>query len=124
MRNKGFLIVLILIIIALAYFLWVKRSRDAETKPEGVPESNTAKYKLTEANMRSLQKEIIAFLAINGKAPEDLSRIRQTKPPIREIFDEWGTSIEYEKLSGESFRLISAGKDRIFYTQDDIVLDY
>ena len=67
---------------------------------------------------------IIAFIAINGGAPEDLSRIRQTKPRITEIFDDWGTSIKYEKLSDESFRLISAGKDGVFQTKDDIVLDY
>lgn len=124
MRNKGFFTALILIIITLAYFLWVARSRDAKTTSEVIPKSNSVKYTLTEANMRSLQREIIAFIAINGEAPEELGRIRQTKPRIKEIFDEWGTSMKYEKLFDESFRLISAGKDRVFQTKDDIVLDY
>jgi hypothetical protein len=40
------------------------------------------------------------------------------------ILDGWGKSIRYERLSDSSFRLISAGKDKTFDTEDDIVLDY
>lgn len=40
-------------------------------------------------------------------------------PP--EIYDPWGTSLEYRYLSGETFPvLISAGQDKIFGTADDI----
>jgi type II secretory pathway pseudopilin PulG len=38
-----------------------------------------------------------------------------------EIYDPWGTSLEYRYLSGETFPvLISAGQDKIFDTADDI----
>jgi hypothetical protein len=36
--------------------------------------------------------------------------------------DSWGNKIKYERISDENYRLISAGKDKIFDTDDDIVI--
>lgn len=42
-------------------------------------------------------------------------------PPIPEIYDPWGTTLDYRYLTGDNFpELISAGPDRIFNTPDDI----
>lgn len=42
-------------------------------------------------------------------------------PPVPEIYDPWGTVLDYRYAPGDNFpELISAGPDRIFDTPDDI----
>jgi prepilin-type N-terminal cleavage/methylation domain-containing protein len=42
-------------------------------------------------------------------------------PPVPEIYDPWGTTLDYRYVPGDNFpELISAGPDRIFGTTDDI----
>ena len=42
-------------------------------------------------------------------------------PPVPEIYDPWGTPLDYRYVAGENFpELISAGPDRRFGTPDDI----
>jgi prepilin-type N-terminal cleavage/methylation domain-containing protein len=42
-------------------------------------------------------------------------------PPIPEIYDPWGTPLDYRYAPGDNFpELISAGPDRIFGNNDDI----
>jgi hypothetical protein len=40
------------------------------------------------------------------------------------VQDAWGRDIRYERRSDSTFRLISAGKDGLFDTADDIRVDY
>jgi prepilin-type N-terminal cleavage/methylation domain-containing protein len=42
-------------------------------------------------------------------------------PPVPEIYDPWGTILDYRYAAGENFpELVSAGPDKIFGTADDI----
>jgi prepilin-type N-terminal cleavage/methylation domain-containing protein len=42
-------------------------------------------------------------------------------PPLPEIYDPWGTILDYRYAAGDNFpELVSAGPDRIFGTADDI----
>jgi prepilin-type N-terminal cleavage/methylation domain-containing protein len=42
-------------------------------------------------------------------------------PPVPEIYDPWGTALDYSYVTGENFpELVSAGPDKIFGTADDI----
>jgi type II secretory pathway pseudopilin PulG len=42
-------------------------------------------------------------------------------PPVPEIYDPWGTPLDYRYAPGDNFpELISAGPDKIFDTADDI----
>jgi prepilin-type N-terminal cleavage/methylation domain-containing protein len=42
-------------------------------------------------------------------------------PPVPEIYDPWGTILDYRYVAGENFpELVSAGPDKIFGTADDI----
>jgi prepilin-type N-terminal cleavage/methylation domain-containing protein len=44
-----------------------------------------------------------------------------TIPPVPEIYDPWGTTLDYRYVAGDNFpELISAGPDKIFDTADDI----
>jgi hypothetical protein len=38
-------------------------------------------------------------------------------------FDAWGNVIRYEKLSDDNFELTSAGPDKMFDTEDDIIVE-
>lgn len=42
-------------------------------------------------------------------------------PPVPEIYDPWGTVLDYTYVAGDNFpELVSAGPDKIFGTADDI----
>jgi prepilin-type N-terminal cleavage/methylation domain-containing protein len=42
-------------------------------------------------------------------------------PPVPEIYDPWGTTLDYRYADGENYpELVSAGPDKIFGTADDI----
>jgi len=42
-------------------------------------------------------------------------------PPVPEIYDPWGTALDYVYVTGDNFpELVSAGADKIFGTADDI----
>jgi hypothetical protein len=42
-------------------------------------------------------------------------------PPVPEIYDPWGTPLDYMYVSGDNFpELVSAGPDRVFGNADDI----
>jgi len=42
-------------------------------------------------------------------------------PPVPEIYDPWGTPLDYRYVSGDNFpELVSAGPDRTFGNADDI----
>ena len=42
-------------------------------------------------------------------------------PPVPEIYDPWGTALDYIYVTGDNFpELVSAGADKIFGTADDI----
>ncbi|HUT47372.1 MAG TPA: prepilin-type N-terminal cleavage/methylation domain-containing protein [Sedimentisphaerales bacterium] len=44
-----------------------------------------------------------------------------TVPPVPEIYDPWGTALEYRYVPGDNFpELVSAGPDKIFGNADDI----
>lgn len=44
-----------------------------------------------------------------------------TVPPVPEIYDPWGTPLDYRYVPGDNFpELVSAGPDRIFGNADDI----
>jgi hypothetical protein len=74
--------------------------------------------------MQSLEKIILSYIAGEGQAPKSLQDLRNSSLLVGGTMDGWGKSIKYERLSDSSFRLISAGKDKTFDTEDDIVLDY
>ena len=42
-------------------------------------------------------------------------------PPMPEIYDPWGTTLDYRYVAGDNFpELVSAGPDKIFGSADDI----
>ena len=122
MRIKGFLAILILGMVAV-YFLFMVKGKETEQIKEQIGAFGRAKDKLTRTNMISLVHSIDAHIANWGEAPLNLKDIRSTNPLTLGKEDAWGVKLKYEKLSAEKIRLISAGKDKTFDTEDDIVVE-
>jgi len=120
MKIKGFLAILIIVAI-LVYFLWFLKAGKDEAIYSEIEAFDKTKSQLTETNIVTLERIIESFIALNGKAPDNLKEIQSIQPLGEGRWDAWGTAIKYEKLSDEKFRLISAGQDKTFNTVDDIV---
>ncbi|KKM73679.1 hypothetical protein LCGC14_1408030 [marine sediment metagenome] len=95
-----------------------------EQLPREVKAYSEMGLELTKVNMANLKTAIFIFTAEQGRTPKDLKELRAVSRQFGATLDSWGTAIKYEKLSDENFRLISAGKDRVFNTSDDIAVEY
>lgn len=122
MKFRGFLAIVI-ISVAVVYFLWVAKA-GKDKVIEDVKAFSDSTLKLTQANMANMAKEIQAYMAMQGQVPSDINELQMLRRLPMGILDNWGTAIKYEKKSDEDFRLISAGPDRKFGTEDDITKDY
>ena len=121
MKIKGFLVIFLLVVI-LVFFLYVMK-RDGKSRLKGqVDAFAEVKEKTTRTNLSSLEKAIDIFVAQNGRIPNDLKEIQIFSRSGYADTDSWGNKIKYEKISDTNFRLISAGKDKTFNTDDDIVI--
>lgn len=122
MKFRGFLVIVILS-VAVVYFLWVAKAGKDKVIGE-VRAFSESKLQLTQANMANLAKEIQTFMAMQGRAPNNIKEIQMFRRVSLGVLDNWGTAIKYEKRLDEDFRLLSAGPDRTFGTEDDIIKDY
>ncbi len=119
---KGFLVIFLLVVI-LVFFLYVAKQGGKSRLKEQVDAFAEVKEKTTRTNMTSLEKAIDLFIAQQGRVPTELREIQTFGPSIYVDSDSWGNKIKYERISDSSYRLISAGKDKTFNTDDDIVIE-
>ena len=123
MKIKGFLVLLILVAI-LVYFLFIFKSGKQEQLPGQIEAFQSMREKLTRANMTTLERVVTAYIAREEKAPGTLDDLENYYLLPSAKVDAWGTAIKYEAISDSRFRLVSAGRDRLFKTEDDIVMEY
>ncbi len=131
MRIRGFLVIIVLA-AGLLYLLWMNQGgkeqlpKQEEKKQLPLPMRayRAAELQMTKANMQSLKTAVFMFSTEQGRTPKDLKELRAFSRQFGANLDSWGTAIKYERLSDEHFRLISAGKDKVFNTSDDIFLEY
>lgn len=141
MKARGFLVVLILA-VAIVYLIWFSKSGDKthleqqvdrfEQSKSGdkthleqqVDRFERSREELTKVNMQTLQKIIESYIASEGQTPKNLQELRTANLLMGNILDSWGKPLKYERLSDSSFRLVSAGKDKVFDTQDDIIMEF
>jgi hypothetical protein len=123
MKARGLLVVLVLA-VAIVYLIWFSKSGDKTHLEQQVDRFEQSREELTRVNMQTLQKIIESYIASEGQTPKNLQELRTANLLMGNILDSWGKPFKYERLSDSSFRLVSAGKDKVFDTQDDIVMEY
>ena len=123
MRIKGFLAILLLVMVVV-FFLYIVKTGKQEQLPGQIEAFSSMKDKLTRTNLKTLEKEITSYIVQTGETPEILNDLDRFHLISAARVDAWGKAIKYERLSEERFRLISAGKDKLFKTEDDIIVEY
>lgn len=123
MKIRGFMVIILLVSVVV-FFLYTLKSGGNKDIPEQIEAFSSAKQKLTETNLSSLQREILSYIVSNGTTPQSLDDIRFSPGLTTGKWDAWGNKIKYDRLSDENFRLTSAGHDGTFGTKDDIVSEY
>ncbi len=103
-------------------FTKVVETEDMTSVPQQVDAFAKAKEKLSRKNLASLESAIAAYIAKYGKTPENLIDIKSFLRSAYEDLDGWGNPFKYERISDSKFRLISAGEDKTFNTEDDIII--
>ena len=121
MKIKGFLVIFLLVVITVFFLYVVKRGGKPQIQQQ-VDAFAEVKEKTTRTNLSSLEKAIDIFIAQNGRVPLDLKEIQTFSRSVYVDMDSWGNKIKYERISDSSYRLISAGKDKVFQTADDIIV--
>lgn len=121
MKIKGFLVIFLLVVIIVFFLYVVKRGGKSHLK-EQVDAFAEVKEKTTRTNLTSLERAIDIFIAQNGRVPDDLKEVQTFSRSVYIDTDSWGNKIKYERISESNFKLVSAGKDKTFGTEDDIVV--
>ena len=121
MKMRGFLVIFLLVVITVFFLYVVKRGGKPQIQ-EQVDAFAEVKEKTTRTNMSSLEKAIDIFIAQNGRVPNDLKEIQTFSRSVYIDTDSWGNKMQYKRISDLKYQLISAGKDKIFQTDDDIVV--
>lgn len=119
------LLALTLLALLVVGIIWMAKSGGENQPLKEIERFDNLKIKLTRTNMNALGKAIATFVAIEGETPESPEKLRNAVG-LRSTssLDAWGTTINYERLTENDFRLTSAGKDKTFDTEDDIIVDY
>lgn len=122
MKIRGALIVLLLAMVVVYFLFFAKAGKKSYV--EATLDANTRlRTGITETNMATMEKAITFFTATQGQTPENLKELFAARLFSGDPSDGWGTPLKYERLSEENYRLISAGPDRTFDTDDDIILE-
>lgn len=121
MKLKGFLVIFLLVVI-FVFFVYVVRRGGKSHLEEQVDAFAEVKEKTTRTNLTSLERAIDIFIAQNGRVPKDLREVQTFSRSVYMDTDSWGNKIKYERISESNFKLTSAGKDKTFGTEDDIIV--
>jgi hypothetical protein len=123
MKIRGLLIVLLLATVVVYFIYFAKTGKKGQSYIETTVDAHARmSEELTRTNLSTLEKAIDLFIGTQGRLPEDLKELARARLLTGATTDGWGRAFEYEKISDDSFRLTSAGRDGTFHTDDDIVL--
>ena len=112
--------VLVVVVVYFIFFVRTSKKSSIEVTKDAY---DRIRVELTQTNMATLEKAINLFLSTEGRTPSDLKELLSSRLLSGEAADGWGRSFKYERLSESEFRLISAGSDGVFGTEDDLTLE-
>jgi hypothetical protein len=124
-RGSGWLLLVLLLAAAVVLLLQFHRPAGQKSVVERQLEAkDLAAETQTRANLQAVEIAVVAYMADAGSAPGALSALQNLRLLPAGAIDGWGRSLKYERISDSSFRVISAGKDGVFGTADDLVREY
>jgi hypothetical protein len=123
MKIRGFVAVLVVVMAVVFFVFFAKMANEKSGLETQVDKSLESRVELTRTALEALAAEVTSFAAENG-IPEKLAELRRLRPQFTVPLDGWGREIAYERVSDASFRLLSAGPDGKFRTEDDIIKEY
>jgi hypothetical protein len=122
MKIRGAMVIVLLAMVVIYFLFFAKAGKKGYI--EATQDANTKlRTGLTTTNMATLEKALTLFTATQGQLPQNLKELFAARLYSGDPSDGWGTLLKYERLSDENYRLISAGPDRTFDTDDDIVVE-
>lgn len=108
--------------VVVVYFIFFAKA-GKKSYIEGTTDAyDRIRTQLTQTNLATLEKAINLYIGTEGRPPTDLKELSASRLLVGDASDGWGRPLKYERLSDSNFRLISAGKDGKFNTDDDIAL--
>jgi hypothetical protein len=122
MKMRGLMLLSFVAVAVIIFSLFTKVGEKAPIRSD-VDAFVQSQSNLTQATMQVLQKIIASYVATEGQPPASLQELRTAGLLTGSLQDAWGRDIRYERRSDSTYRLTSAGKDRIFDTADDIHID-
>jgi len=123
MKIRGFLAILLMVVVIVYVIYFVKSGGKTSIKTQ-IDRFERTRGELTKVNMNQLGQGILGWMADKEGAPATLQEVLRTQPTLGAVVDGWGREYRYQRLSRDGFRLASAGSDGEFDTEDDISRDY
>lgn len=119
--TAGFTLVELLLVVAILGIL----ASVAVVQLGGLGED--AKIKATQASISAIQTAVGTYEVTTTTFPQSIDDLTRDQPDGRpplldknKINDQWGTPIQYKKLSKYKYEIRSAGPDGKFGTEDDL----
>jgi len=112
-------IVLIVVLLIFVFFMKSGNEKNGIDAGSGRQAIDKAKNVSAEVDISSIKSALSLYMSSNGYLPESLNQL--TPRYLRRMpTDPWGRDFKYEKLNERECAIISAGKDGIFNSSDDI----
>lgn len=114
------MVLLLALLIVVALYTGFFSKKDTLPK-KAITASNRADNMLMETDFQHIIQAIESYFSDYGRYPESLGQLipvyLRTK---RECLDPWGTPYQLATENQDVISLLSAGKDKIFKTSDDL----
>ncbi|MEW5902121.1 MAG: hypothetical protein AB1715_11715 [Acidobacteriota bacterium] len=122
MRSRGILVIIVLAMVVV-YFLFFAKAGKKSYIEATVDANERLRTELTRTNLATLERAVDLFISTEGRTPADLKEILRARLLSGDASDGWGRALRYERTSETEYRLLSAGKDGLFETADDLILE-
>jgi hypothetical protein len=116
-------LIVIVLAMVIVYFLFFAKAGKKSYIEATADANERLRAELTRTNLATLEKAVDLFISTEGRTPADLKEILRSRLLSGDAADGWGRALRYERISETEYRLLSAGKDGLFETEDDITFE-
>ena len=118
---RGFLLILLLALLVIVTLYTGFLSKKDSLPQKAISASNRMDHMLTETDLKHIIQAIESYFSDFGRYPESLKELIPVYlRTLNESLDPWGTPYQIITDGQTDLSLVSAGKDKIFNTSDDL----